>query len=133
MVRLVDCGKRFHVQFESLVVLPLDLQFGLQFFDQEFETRNFRLEFLDVATVCLWPDDNRCVETGGLRLRCRMLWNVRGWGNEWQRVRLRCKRVSQGVRPGCFHTRFRLSDRNRSNRNRLHGNGWCDRRENVGK
>lgn len=38
---LVDGGQGLHVHFEGLIVLALDLQLGLQFFDEDFEARNF--------------------------------------------------------------------------------------------
>ena len=37
------------MEFEGLVVLALDLEFGLEFFHQQLEARDFGLEFLDVA------------------------------------------------------------------------------------
>ena len=44
------------MEFQRLIVLALDLELGLQFFDEEFETRDFRPEFLDVAGCGRWPD-----------------------------------------------------------------------------
>ena len=41
------------MEFEGLVVLALDLEFGLEFFDEEFEARNFGFEFLDVGGASL--------------------------------------------------------------------------------
>ena len=35
--------------FKSLVVLALDLELGLEFFDEELEARNFGAEFLCVG------------------------------------------------------------------------------------
>lgn len=49
MAGLVDGGQRFYVEFESLIVLALDLQFGLKLLDQELETRDFCFEFLNVG------------------------------------------------------------------------------------
>lgn len=37
------------MKFEGLVVLALDLEFGLKFFDKELEARNFHPEFLSVG------------------------------------------------------------------------------------
>ena len=37
------------MQFEGLVVLALDLEFGLEFFDQKFQARDFCFQFLDVG------------------------------------------------------------------------------------
>ena len=37
------------MEFEGLIVLALDLQFGLQFFDEQFEARDFSAEFVGVA------------------------------------------------------------------------------------
>jgi len=39
------------VEFEGLIVLALDLEFGLEFLDQEFETRNFGAKFVDVGSA----------------------------------------------------------------------------------
>lgn len=38
---LVERRQGFNMEFESLVVLAFDLEFGLQFFDQEFQARDF--------------------------------------------------------------------------------------------
>jgi len=37
------------VEFEGLVVLALDLEFGLEFFDEEFEASDFGAEFQGVG------------------------------------------------------------------------------------
>ena len=37
------------VEFQGLVVLAFDLEFGLEFFDQEFEARDFSAEFVNVG------------------------------------------------------------------------------------
>lgn len=37
------------MEFEGLIVLALDLEFGLELFNQEFEAGNFHAEFLDVG------------------------------------------------------------------------------------
>ena len=44
MSQVVDLG------FQGLVVLALDLEFGLEFLYEEFEARDFGAEFLGVAT-----------------------------------------------------------------------------------
>jgi hypothetical protein len=41
------------VELEGLVVLALDLEFGLQLLDEKFEARNFGFEFLDVGGASL--------------------------------------------------------------------------------
>jgi hypothetical protein len=45
---LFDGGQVVDVLFEGLVVLPLDLQLGLQFLYQQLESRYFRLELHDI-------------------------------------------------------------------------------------
>jgi hypothetical protein len=34
--------------FEGLIILPLDLKLGLEFFDEEIEASDFHAEFLDI-------------------------------------------------------------------------------------
>ena len=45
---LLDGGQVVEVLLEGLVVLALDLQLGLELFDQEFETGDFGFQFDDV-------------------------------------------------------------------------------------
>ncbi len=54
-----------------MVVLALDLEFGLQFFDQEFEARDFGAEFVNVRSGCSWAMSLR---------RVLLLWRLRGLG-----------------------------------------------------
>ena len=42
---LVGVGEVVELGFEGLIVLALDLELGLEFFDQEFEARDFGAEF----------------------------------------------------------------------------------------
>ena len=60
---LVDGGQGFYVQFEGLIVLALDLELGLQFFDQQFEARDFGFEFLDIGGTGL-----RAVRSGDIEI-----------------------------------------------------------------
>jgi len=46
---LVGVGEVVELGFEGLIVLALDLQLGLEFFDQEFEARDFGAEFQGVG------------------------------------------------------------------------------------
>src|SRR6184192_68180 len=46
--RLFDLGKGTDLGLERLVVLPLDLQLGLEFLDQQFQARNFHTKFLQI-------------------------------------------------------------------------------------
>jgi hypothetical protein len=63
------------MEFEGLVVLALDLEFGLQLLDEEFEARNFGLEFLDVGGASLRAIGSRDIEIvcWCVRRRSRML------------------------------------------------------------
>jgi len=72
------------VQFESLVVLALDLQLGLEFLDQKFQMRNFRAEFEDVLRRC------------GRALRWGLIGCLRRRG---VRTVLGMKGICQGTRP----------------------------------
>jgi hypothetical protein len=45
---LTHFGKCADLSFQSLIVLPLDLKFGLQLFDQQVQVRNLHAELLDV-------------------------------------------------------------------------------------
>jgi hypothetical protein len=61
------------VEFEGLVVLALDLEFGLQFLHQKFEDGNLRAEFVNVGSgcggaVCRWWGLRRGVLSGGVGL-----------------------------------------------------------------
>ena len=88
--------------FEGLVVLALDLEFGLEFLDQEIEARDFGAKAN--AVVC-----------GGagwwLRLRKRLSRVGGGWGgvlrwsrglrrSGWRKKGLGCERVGEGAGPG---------------------------------
>ena len=42
---LFGVGEVVELGFEGLIVLALDLELGLEFFDQEFEARDFGAEF----------------------------------------------------------------------------------------
>jgi len=46
---LVNLRERAHVQFERLIVLAFDLQFGLQFLDQQLQVGNLRFQLLDIG------------------------------------------------------------------------------------
>ena len=48
------------MHFKCLIVLPLDLQFGLQFLDEKFQPRDFGAEFLKVNTTRLRTLRRRC-------------------------------------------------------------------------
>jgi hypothetical protein len=50
------------MEFEGLVVLALDLEFGLQLLDEKFEARNFGFEFLDVGGASLRAIGSRDIE-----------------------------------------------------------------------
>jgi len=61
------------VEFEGLVVLALDLEFGLQFLDQKFEDGNLRAEFVNVGggcgrAMCRWWRLRRGVLSRGVGL-----------------------------------------------------------------
>lgn len=87
---LIEAGQSAHVNFERLIVLALDLQFGLQFFDEQFEARDFRAKFLHV-------------DAGGRRaLRCGR--ERSGYG---RCRRTRRERIGQGARPGRVGARVR--------------------------
>src|SRR5258708_16628123 len=42
--------------FQSLVVLPFDLKFRLQLFDQQIQMGNLHAQFLDVGGSRSWPN-----------------------------------------------------------------------------
>ena len=44
---LFDLRQSADVEFKSLIVLALDLEFGLELLNQEFEARDFDAEFLN--------------------------------------------------------------------------------------
>jgi hypothetical protein len=46
--RLLDVGKGANLRFERLIVLALDLQFGLEFLDQQVQVRNLDAQLLNV-------------------------------------------------------------------------------------
>ena len=62
MARLVDGGQGFDVEFEGLVVLALDLELALKFFDEQLQARDFGFEFLKVGAVGLRPMESGNVE-----------------------------------------------------------------------
>src|SRR5215469_1754736 len=45
---LFDLCQGAHVQFQRLIVLPLDLKLGLQLLDEQLEVGNFRPQFVKV-------------------------------------------------------------------------------------
>ena len=51
------------MEFKGLVVLALDLEFGLQFLDKEFEARDLGFEFLDVGGAGL-----RAIRSGHVKI-----------------------------------------------------------------
>ena len=46
--QLTHFGKCADLSFQSLIVLPLDLKFGLQLFDQQVQVGNLHAEFLNI-------------------------------------------------------------------------------------
>ena len=82
------------MEFEGLVVLAFDLEFGLEFFDQEFEARDFGTEFVNVRSGCCWAMSVRtrfvAVEAEALA-RCFVARKLRP-GREARRSRLACFR-----------------------------------------
>ena len=46
---LLGAGQVLELGFEGLVVLALDLEFGLELFDQEIEARDFGAQLKDVG------------------------------------------------------------------------------------
>jgi len=62
------------VEFEGLVVLALDLEFGLQFLDQQFQARDFSFQFLDVGGAGLRAVRSSHIEI--MRWRMRILRRV---------------------------------------------------------
>ena len=70
---LIDLGEGADVEFEGLVILALDLEFGLELLDQEFEVRNFCTKFVNVGgggcgAVSRWRGLRRRLLGGGVRL-----------------------------------------------------------------
>ena len=61
MLCLFDLGQGTDVEFEGLVVLALDLKFGLEFLDEQFEARDFGAEFVNVRSRCALAMGLRCV------------------------------------------------------------------------
>src|SRR5215467_2186722 len=47
--RLFECGERFYMKFEGLIVLTLDLELRLQLLDQQLKTGDFSFQLLEVA------------------------------------------------------------------------------------
>lgn len=68
-----------------MVVLAFDLEFGLEFLDQQFEARDFGTEFVNVGSGCAWSMSLR---------RVLLLWRLRRL-----RVILLGKSFGQGARP----------------------------------
>ena len=91
------------MHFQRLIVLALDLQFGLEFFDEQFQARDFGLEFLDVAAAGLWAVWSCDIEivSRWLRDRRNVLWlKARSRWSLRDGVRLRRECVGQSVGPG---------------------------------
>jgi len=44
---LLELGQGSDLLFESLVILALNLKFGLQFFDEQFQVRNFGTQLVN--------------------------------------------------------------------------------------
>lgn len=106
---LIHLGEGADVEFEGLVVLALDLQFGLQFLDEQFEARDFRAQFVDVGC-------------GGSRAMCgrRVLLRRLLSGN----VVLLREGFGQSAGPNGFTgPDFRLGCRRNRNRCRQNGQG----------
>ena len=78
-LRLVERGQRFYVKLERLIVLAFDLQFGLQLFYEQFEARDFRLQFLNIGSARL-----RAIGAGNIEI-------VR-WRLGLLRLVMRCRR-----------------------------------------
>jgi len=98
------------VELEGLVVLALDLEFGLEFFDEEFEARDFSFEFLDVGGAGLWAIGSGNVEIVGRRvgIGSGVLLGLRRGRNVRERVRMRSKSIGERARPGGFGARVRV-------------------------
>src|SRR5258708_10920949 len=71
---LVEGRQGCNVEFEGLVVLALDLEFGLQFLDQQFQARDFSFQFLDVGGAGLRAVRSSHIEI--MRRRMRILRRV---------------------------------------------------------
>ena len=95
-----------------MVVLALDLEFGLEFFDEEFEARDFSFEFLDVGGAGLWAIGSGNVEIVGRRvgIGSGVLLGLRRGRNVRERVRMRMrsKSIGERARPGGFGARVRV-------------------------
>ena len=92
-----------------MVVLALDLEFGLEFFDEEFEARDFSFEFLDVGGAGLRAVRRGHVEIVGRRvgIGSGVLLGLRRGRNVRERVRGRSKSIGERARPGGFGARVR--------------------------
>ena len=90
------------MHFEGLIVLALDLQFGLKFFDEQFQARDFGLEFLDVTAAGLRPiwSCNIEIVSRWLRDRRNLRWlkAQRRWSLR-DGMRLRSESVRQSIGP----------------------------------
>ena len=53
---LFHVGEGANLCFQSLIVLALDLQLGLEFLDEQVEMRNFDAQLLNVGGRGSWPD-----------------------------------------------------------------------------
>lgn len=49
-VWLFDLGEGLDLRFQSLVVLALDLKFGLEFFDEQLQSCDFNAQFLEFVS-----------------------------------------------------------------------------------
>lgn len=100
------------MEFEGLVVLALDLEFGLEFFDEKFEARDFGFEFLDVGGAGLRAIGSGYVEIVGRRIGIGtgVLLGLRRGRNVRKGVRLWRESVRESARPGGFGARVRVRD-----------------------
>ena len=93
-----------------MVVLALDLEFGLEFFDEKFEARDFGFEFLDVGGAGLRAIGSGYVEIVGRRIGIGtgVLLGLRRGRNVRKGVRLWRESVRESARPGGFGARVRV-------------------------
>src|SRR5579871_4874369 len=120
---LVELRQRFGVLFEGLIVLALDLQFGLEFFDKELQAGDFAAKFLHVhgREVRAWSRGRCVVRCGGCLLRegigqgarpRRIGWARFGEGGNWNWWReLRGRRHGSDARDRRSYRRRRRSEK----------------------
>lgn len=69
-MELFHVGEGANLCFESLIVLALNLQFGLKFFDEKVQMRNLDAQLLNVGSRGSWPRSGmRRLRRAGLCLR----------------------------------------------------------------